>query len=90
MSALHLALKAEHFAAIAANEKPYEFRLYNEYWRKRIEDREFDEIVLTLGYPAKTDVARRMKRPWQGYLTVSIVHKEFGPEPVKAFAIIVN
>lgn len=36
---LHLNLKGEYFHAIRAGKKVEEYRLYNEYWRKRLEGR---------------------------------------------------
>ena len=34
---LHLNLKGEYFHAIRAGKKVEEYRLYNDYWRKRLE-----------------------------------------------------
>ena len=90
MRTLQLALKREYFEAIRDGKKLFEYRLYNDYWRKRIEGKDFDEIVLTLGYPKKTDMSRRITRPWKGYIFPTITHKQFGDKPVKVFAIIVN
>ena len=48
---LHLPLKAVYFDQIRDGAKREEFRLVTPYWRKRLEGRTYDRIVLTLGYP---------------------------------------
>lgn len=90
MSNLVLPLKAEYFEAIKAGAKLEEFRLRTPYWRKRLEGRSFDRIVLTLGYPARDDHARRLVLPWRGLRETVITHPFFGPDPVEVFAIDVS
>lgn len=90
MKTLHLPLKREYFDAIRAGTKPEEFRLCTPHWRKRLEGQSFDRIVLTLGYPAKADIARRIERPWRGFTVKTITHPHFGPEPVQVYAINVD
>lgn len=90
MADLHLPLKAEYFNAIRDGSKPEEFRLCTPYWRKRLEGRVYDSIVLTLGYPSASDAERRLVRPWRGYTVKTITHPHFGPKPVKVFAILVD
>lgn len=51
MSDLVLPLKDIYFNQIKAGTKAEEFRLCTPYWRRRLEGRTFDRIVLTLGYP---------------------------------------
>jgi hypothetical protein len=87
MGDLVLPLKREYFEAIRDGSKPEEFRLCTEHWHKRLEGREYDRIVLTLGYPARNDHTRRLIRPWQGYTIKTITHPHFGPEPVRVYAI---
>lgn len=92
---LILPLKAEYFDAIRDGTKPEEFRLANDYWRKRliiggskgVLARSFDGIILTKGYPRADDLSRRMERPWRGWSLKMITHPHFGPDPVKVFAI---
>jgi len=43
-AALHLNLHREYFAAIIARTKKKEFRRYIPYWRRRIENREYEFI----------------------------------------------
>lgn len=84
---LTLPLKAEYFNAIRDGSKPEEYRLVTPYWRKRLEGRSYDGIVLTLGYPAANDTSRRLEKPWRGFRQTTITHPHFGPEPVEVFAI---
>lgn len=87
MSTLNLSLKREYFEAIRDGSKVEEYRLYNEYWWKRLIGRTYTDIVLTLGYPPKDDLSRRLVRPWRGYRIIDLTHPHFGPKPVKVFAI---
>jgi hypothetical protein len=84
---LILPIKACYFDAIKAGTKPEEFRLRNNYWRKRLEGRSFDRIVLTKGYPKASDAERRIVRPWRGFRVITLTHEHFGPYPVEVFAI---
>lgn len=90
MNALHLPLDAEFFRAILAGTKREEYREFNPYWRRRIEGRTFDALVLTLGYPKGDDMARRLVLPWRGYKIKRIQHPKFGAAPVEVFAIDVS
>lgn len=87
MTDLVLPLKDIYFNQIKAGTKTEEFRLVTPYWRRRLESRTYDRIVLTLGYPKREDTARRLIRPWRGYRVTTITHPHFGPDPVQVFAI---
>ncbi len=87
MSDLILPLKHEYFLAILCNRKAEEYRLVTNYWRTRLEGKTFDRVVLTLGYPARDNHARRLIRPWRGYTIKTITHPHFGPNPVEVYAI---
>lgn len=84
---LHLSLKAKYFNAIKSGAKVLEFRLATPYWEKRLVNREYDRIELTLGYPPRGDEERRITRPWRGFVRMTLKHEHFGPEPVEVFAI---
>lgn len=84
---LTLSLKREYFEQIRDRTKPHEFRLINPYWAKRIVGRQFDAVVLTLGYPPAGDDSRRLVRAWRGVETRVIQHPHFGPAPVAVYAI---
>lgn len=51
MPDLVLPLKTVYFDAIRLGQKAEEFRLRTPYWRRRLEGRTFDRVVLTKGYP---------------------------------------
>jgi len=89
MTTLHLPLKREYFEAIRDGAKTEEFRLCTPYWQKRLYSPfgSYDQIVLTLGYPARDDHARRLVRPWRGFTIKTITHPHFGQEPVQVYAI---
>lgn len=87
---LILPLKREYFEAIRKGEKAEEFREATPYWRKRLVGQHFDAIELTLGYPARDDKARRIRKQWRGYLERTITHPHFGSVPVQVFAIDVS
>ena len=92
MKTLTLPLKREYFEAIRDGSKTEEYRLCTPYWQKRLYSPfgSYDEIVLTLGYPARGDQERRIVKPWRGYTIKTIRHPHFGPEPVEVFAINVD
>lgn len=89
---LTLNLKTEYFNAIRAGEKSEEFREVKPYWTTRLKGREFDEIHILKGYPAKDrrDGENCLVRPWRGITQKVIVHPLFGPVPVRVYAITVN
>lgn len=47
---LHLNLRREFFAAIAAGTKRTEFRDVKPHWRSRLEGRHYDQILFRNGY----------------------------------------
>jgi hypothetical protein len=87
MKTLTLPLKAIYFNQILEGSKQEEFRLCTPYWEKRLVGKQYDRLVLTLGYPGRADAQRRIVRPWRGYEIRTISHPHFGPEPVRVFAI---
>lgn len=87
MHTLHLPLKREYFEAISDGAKLEEYRLCTPHWRKRLEGQQFEQAVLTLGYPPRDGHSRRLALPWSGYTMKTITHTHFGPEPVEMFAI---
>jgi len=87
MKSLYLPVKAIYFEQIKAGTKTQEFRLLTPFWRKRLEGKTFDFVVVTKGYPARLDAARRLTFPWAGYELKTILHEHFGPVAVEVFAI---
>lgn len=88
---LILPVKKIYFDEINNGHKKFEYRLYNDYWKKRIIGKDFFGIEITLGYPKKDDHSRRILRLWKGYdIICGFIHNEFGTKPVTVFAIKVN
>lgn len=52
-SVLHLNLRREFFAAIAARSKRIEYREQSPYWKKRLEGRHYDVVHFRNGYATK-------------------------------------
>jgi hypothetical protein len=52
-SILHLNLRREYFAAIAAKTKRIEYRDQSPYWKQRLEGRQYDAIQFRNGYATK-------------------------------------
>lgn len=90
MKLLHLNLKGEYFDAIANGSKKEEYRLYNDYWMKRLIHKTYDGIVVKRGYPRRGDTSKTLERVWRGWEIKTITHPHFGSAPVKVFAIRVN
>ncbi|PKM47088.1 MAG: RNA-binding protein [Gammaproteobacteria bacterium HGW-Gammaproteobacteria-1] len=87
---LHLNLKGEYFDQIAAGTKLFEYRLRTGYWRRRLQGRSYQRVLVKKGYPRAGDQERIVERPWRGYEEQIITHPHFGSEPVEVFAIRVN
>lgn len=98
MANLQLAVKGEYFDAMIRGEKTEEYRLFNDYWKKRLINykdsgqigRKYERLIITKGYPKKDDKSRRINIPYDGWTVKTITHPHFGPDPVEVFAIKVN
>lgn len=84
---LNLHVKKEYFDQIASGVKQEEYRLMTPYWQKRLENRQYDNVVVLCGYPARNDATRRIVYAWQGYTCKTITHPHFGTNPVMVYAI---
>lgn len=86
---LILSLKREYFDAIKSGEKHEEYRLCTPYWEKRFSGGvQYDNVILTLGYPKRDDGSRRIIKRWKGMPERrNITHAHFGDEPVEVFVI---
>ena len=62
MKILSLNLKTEYFNEIQEGTKDFEFRECNEYWSKRLINRDYDEVHFKLGYPKNDDAEKILKR----------------------------
>jgi hypothetical protein len=82
---LILPVKRLYFDQIQDGLKDEEYRLVTPFWTKRLENRSYDRIIVTLGYPAKEDDSKRLEFPWKGVQKKTI--EEFGPGKKEVFAI---
>lgn len=84
---LRLQVTGEYFHQMKSGKKTEEYRLYNDFWKKRLLGEKFETISISLGYPKKADREKFLEFPWRGYEVKTITHPHFGPDPVKVFAI---
>ncbi|EGQ0035098.1 ASCH domain-containing protein, partial [Escherichia albertii] len=47
MANLQLAVKSEYFDAMIRGEKTEEYRLVNDYWKKRLVNHEYGSLIIT-------------------------------------------
>lgn len=87
MKILHLHLKKEFFNDIKNGNKPFEYRLKNDYWDKRLFYKDYDEIHFHCGYPKKGDTKKTIKRVYIGYRIEEIYHPHFGKGLHTVYAI---
>jgi ASC-1-like (ASCH) protein len=81
-------LKTEYFNDIKNDKKPLEYRLYNNYWKKRLVGKVYDEVHFKLGYPKNDETKKIIKRKYLGYSIININHKHFNNyDSTKVFAI---
>jgi len=81
---LFLILHKKWFDEIKAGKKKKEFREMTEYWRRRIEGREYSCIIFQNGY-AKN--APRVKVQYKGYSIAQLTHEHFKNKPVTVYAL---
>ncbi len=90
MKPLTLHLKKQYFDQIKSGEKTLEYRLVTDYWKKRLEDRDYNGIILLCGYPKRGDESKTIRCLWCGCHITKIIHPQFGADPVDVFAIDVS
>lgn len=79
-----------YFDQIKAGTKLEEYRLVKDSWTKRLVGRVYEHVIMTRGYPARDDHAKRLVIPWRGFTVKTITHPHFGPDPVEVYAIDVS
>lgn len=84
---LILPVKRKWFEQIKSGIKTEEYRLFNDYWHKRLFGKKFDKVIITLGYPTKDDNDRRLVFQYSGYTIKTIIHSEWENVPHTVFAI---
>lgn len=80
-------LKKEYFDQIKIGEKKFEYRLITNYWKKRLENRDYDNLIFKLGYPSNKETRKIILMKYNGYEIQKIKHKHFGDSEVSVFAI---
>jgi ASC-1-like (ASCH) protein len=83
---LVLHLRSKYFQQIKSGEKQFEYRLVRPHWIYRLFGRSYDHVIFWDGYK-KCSPETVIVRPYRGYELQTITHPEFGPEPVRVFAI---
>lgn len=84
---LRIAVRKEYFDQIKTGIKTFEYRVKSHYWLQRLSGRSYDEVMITLGYPAADETDKMLTFPWRGFECQTITHKEFGDKSVDVFAI---
>ncbi len=74
---LHLNLKKEYFEEIKSGKKTLEYRLKTDFWKKRLLNREYDQVHFKCGYPKLSDTSKIIRKKYLGYREVAIRHKHF-------------
>lgn len=84
---LTLNVMRKWFEMTRDGQKPFDLRVNNEYWRKKLVGKSYDEVHLCCGYPRRGDLSKRLVFKWGGYTSERVVHEHFGTEPVDVFRI---
>lgn len=84
---LHLNVDAKYWNQVKSGEKIDEFRLVNDFWKKRLLNKDFDLIHYKLGYPSSSDYDKILIFEFDGIKEITITHEKFGKNPVNVFAI---
>lgn len=79
-----------YFDQIKAGTKTEEYRLVKDFWSKRLEGREYRNVIMTRGFPKADNADLRVVLRWRGFKRVTITHPHFGPDPVEVYAIDVS
>lgn len=90
MKALTLHVNRKYFEQIKSGEKKYEYRLKSAYWKKRLKNKEYDQVVIKLGYPKNHERDKTITFGWNSYDEVEITHPHFGESPVAVYAILLT
>lgn len=87
MKILTLNLKKEYFEDIKNGLKKEEYRIVKPYWEKRLIGKNYDKVIVKMGYPKNDEVDKILEFTWSGFIKKEITHREFGSDPVWVFAI---
>jgi hypothetical protein len=84
---LILAVKGRWFEEIKAGTKQDEYRLCTTFWHKRLSDRIYDDIEITLGYPRRDEPAKRLLFEFDGVTMEQVVSPEWDNVEQSCFAV---
>jgi len=87
MRSLILPVKQKHFEQIEQGSKTEVYRAITPHWKCRLENKDYDQVVITLCYPPKKETSKRLEFPFKGITRKTIQHEEFGPNPCEVYAI---
>lgn len=84
---LHLNVDSQYWFEVQNGLKIEEYRVVNDFWKKRLEDKTFNSIHYKLGYPKSDDFSKIMVFEFDGFVKKTITHEKFGNIPVEVYAI---
>lgn len=88
---LVLHVKGKYFDQIKSGKKTEEYREFKPYWQKRLLGKAYAGVVIMKGYPKFSamcsDNCIDFKWDPATIRIIDIHHEQFGPGPVKVFAI---
>jgi hypothetical protein len=84
---LSLAVKGRWFEEIKAGTKQDEYRLCTTFWNKRLSDRAYDDILITIGYPRRDDHAKRLLFEFDGVRMEKVISPEWDNVEQSCFAV---
>jgi len=87
MKDLILNVRERWFRDIESGIKTEEYRELKPYWAKRLEGKEYDRVIIKLGYPKKEDKGKQIIFPWNGYYIKHVISDEWNGEEKSVFAI---
>lgn len=81
-------LERKYFEQIKGGEKKEEYREMKPFWGKRLENRDYDVVIIKLGYPKKgMDEGKVLYFKWKGFTIKEIEHEVFNGKKQDVYAI---
>lgn len=76
---LHLNSNIECWEEIRDGKQQFEIRRINNYWKKRLVDRHYDEVWVKCGYPKTGEWDKILRRKWNGCEIKTAKYEGFDP-----------
>jgi len=86
-SFISISVNEKNFNEIKSGNKNFEFIFANKYWKKRIKNKKYSNLVIVSEQPKKIDSDHTLIMPYLGYEKQVIPRKLFDKNPVKFFVI---